>query len=162
MKLSELIEKHGNKEVDEQAVINMLGLKVSNKPERGERYWYVADSGDVYKAVWENDKIDNYRYFQGNCFATKKEAETYKRVLETESKLRRYAKKHNEGEIDWHDARQEKRNIVLNACFDVPDIRYSYIGQCPRIIYFTSEEIAKAAIEAVGKEAVIEYLRYEW
>ena len=32
MKLSELIEKHGNKEVDEWAVVNVLGLKTSDKP----------------------------------------------------------------------------------------------------------------------------------
>lgn len=160
MKLSELIEKHGNKEVDEQAVINMLGLKKLDKPKMGERYWFVNTVVDF--TVWEDDDIDSYYYSQGNCFPTKEKAKLYNRVLETESKLRQYAKEHNEGAIDWDNTGQEKCNIVLDAHFDVPDIRYSYIGQCPRTIYFTSSKIANAAVKAVGKEAVIEYLKYEW
>lgn len=162
MKLSELIEKHGNKEVDEQAVVNVLGLKTSDKPWIGEEYWCVSDGGVVDIADWEDNDEDNFCYSQGNCFATKEEAELYKRVLDTESKLRQYAIEHNEGAIDWDNTGQEKCNMVLDARFDAPDIRYSYVGQCPRTIYFTSAEIAKAAIEAIGKEAVMEYLRYAW
>ena len=163
MKLSELIEKHGNKDVDEWAVVNVLGLKTSDKPWIGEEYWCVSDGGVVDIAEWEDNDMDNFCYSQNNCFATKEEAETYKRVLETESKLRQYAKEHNEGVIDWGNAEQEKNSVCLDTKADDPCIiNWVYTRKTPRTIYFTSEEIANAAIEAVGKEAVMEYLKYEW
>lgn len=160
MKLSELIEKHGNKEVDEQVVVNVLGLKTSVRPKFEDKYWFVR--GDVCEETWINDKIDNFRYSQGNCFDTKEEAETYKRVLETEGKLKQFAKEHNEGVIDWGNAEQKKYHIYFEVDDIYVNIDWTKLHKTPREIYFTSEEIANAAVEAVGKEAVMEYLKYEW
>lgn len=162
MKLSEFIEKHGNKEVDEQVFIDALGLKKLDKLNYGDVYWFVNANGDVISCTWLNMPSDNYRNSQGNCFPTAEEAEAYKRVLETESKLRQYAKEHNEGEIEWDNARQRKYNIHLDLVFNEVCIINTSMCKFPRRIYFTSEKIANAAIEAVGKEAVMEYLQYEW
>lgn len=162
MKLNELIEKYKNKEVDEQAVINMLGLKKSDKPEYGDTYWYVDSLGNVISCIWLNMPGDNYRYFRGNCFATEEEAETYKRVLYTEGKLKLYAKEHNDGAIDWYDFEQEKYYLQLNVDDECKYIDFIYKFRQPREIYFTSYEIANAAVEEIGEEAVMEYLQYEW
>ena len=162
MKLSELIEKHGNKEVDEWAVVNVLGLKTSDKPWIGEEYWCVSDGGVVDIADWEDNDEDNFCYSQGNCFHTKEEVETYKRVLETESKLRQYAREHNEGVIDWDDAEQKKYHIYFEVDDTYVNIDWTKLHKTPREIYFTSSKIANAAVESVGKEAVMEYLQYEW
>ena len=99
-------------------------------------------------------------YNSHNYFKTKEEAEKYARVLETEMLLRKYADEHNE-DMPW-DGRcghyffyyNVGSNVICTDC-------YTWSKEA-REIYFSSKEIARAAIEEIGEERIKEYLTYEW
>ena len=88
----------------------------------------------------------------------KEEAEKYARVLETEMLLRKYADEHNE-DMPW-DGICEHYFLYFNN--DAIHISYFSCSKEARKIYFSSREIAGAAIEEIGKERIEEYLTYEW
>lgn len=51
---------------------------------KGQKYWYIEDDGNKEWAIWENDKIDNFRLKSKNCFETEELAEEYyKKVMES-------------------------------------------------------------------------------
>lgn len=131
---------------------------------RYENYWYVTDCGiaiteeDIRTA---NSATDNYRYDTHNYFQTEEEAQEYARVLETERQLKRFADEHND-KIDWEDFKQDKwylyysyRDLKISAAVAM------YTKEA-RVIYFSSEEIARQAIDEIGEEKIKEYLIYEW
>lgn len=87
------------------------GIKkgVRQKPEYGEKYYYLDDGGGINYAYWSNDNIDLFRFNTGNCFNTKQEAEAYKENLLTKQALKDLALELNDWvEIDWKDDNQPK------------------------------------------------------
>lgn len=68
----ELLHKHG---ADWDAEKGQL-VEWRWKPENGEGYYYIFSRGTVGLCAWLDDGIDNSRFSIGNCFKTKKEAET--------------------------------------------------------------------------------------
>lgn len=125
------------------------------KPKEGESYF--AWCGTVRNYDWDNDCIDNNNYAIGNCFKTEEEAQNAVERLKIRAELQRFADEHNEP-IDWEDCITDKWYI----CYDY---LYKIVGCSPiRIvrdcfqIYFTSREVAKAAIQSVGEERIKKYL----
>ena len=126
------------------------------KPKNEEEYYsFWADS--VYDYSWINDFFDKGNYSIGNCFKTKKEAENAVERLKIRAELQRFADEHNEP-IDWKNRNTAKWYIRFN--YD------DEIVECSRVravrdtfqIYFTSEEVAEAAVQSVGEDRIKKYL----
>lgn len=127
------------------------------KPEEGEEYYsFWADGG--YDYSWNNDFFDKGNYSIGNVFKTKEEAENAAERLKIRAELQRYADEHNDKPIDWKDTNQKKWRI----CFDYNGRKigysFSYWTKDCFQIYFSSEEIAIAAVQSVGEERIKKYL----
>lgn len=150
----------------EMTTIEKLAKKASVKkskvfkPEYNGCY-YTTDMtfGVVLGACWLDDCADMARYMMGNCFETCGEAKFALEKQKVLTELKRYALEHNEDEIDWKNQKQSKYRIIYSEKF--PDklnistfSQYRDIGQ----VYFTSQEIAKNAIKAIGAERIRKYL----
>lgn len=141
--------------------LKKLGIEIP-KNQRGRvdehhLYYFVDHNNLVLSTNDIYDAADDYRYYSHNYFKTKEDAEKYTRVLETEILLRQYADEHNE-DIPWDGCAQHWSiygdHAIKFECW------YSF--KFPRAIYFSSEEIAKAAVQEIGEERMIEYLTYKW
>ena len=124
------------------------------KPELEETY-YRIEGTKVISNIWHNIPYDNYSYEIGNCFQTEEEAEFAVEKQKVITELKRFAQEHNEKEIDWNNNNWKYH------------IYYSYRENCLHVaesasmkrndIYFTSEEIARQAIDAIGEDRIKKY-----
>ena len=144
--------------------LQQLGIKVSNnKRWRGnldEKYYRVDTFNQVSSLEDINSDYDIWLYDSHNYFKTREDAKKYARVLETEMLLRKYADKHNE-DMPW-DGRCGHYFFYYNVGSNVICTDCYTCSKEAREIYFSSKEIARAAIEEIGKERIEEYLTYEW
>lgn len=133
------------------------------KPKKGEEYWYAYDCGTfITKAIWDNSKLDNYRYFLNICFKTVEEAEQYKEKIQTEIELRKLAEKLNNGEkIDWEDTEKEKYYLYYDSEDEEVYTDYIYMDKFPQQIYCLRREFKDKALKQIGKEKIINYLKEE-
>lgn len=118
------------------------------KPTYEEDYWVITPSGDVKKDVWLHYVIDRGRYAVGNCFKTKEEAEFKLEKDKVLTELSEYARDFDKSDRNWYfywSCDSEKIGYSLN-----------YMHKYPTL-YFPSEEIARQAIETVGKDRVKKY-----
>ena len=126
------------------------------KPEREEEYYDIHDTG-IGGYVWYDSHFDNNNYAIGNCFKTREEAQNAVERLKIRAELQRFADEHNEP-IDWKNRNTAKWYIRFN--YD------DEIVECSRVravrdtfqIYFTSEEVAEAAVQSVGEDRIKKYL----
>ena len=133
------------------------------RAEKGENYWTVSDYRRVKVDVdfGADSSGDSFRYDTHNYFQTEDEARRYAKVLETERQLKKFADEHN-NKIDWSNTNQEKWNLCYYySRYEVSPIRCCKVNEA-RAIYFSSEEIARLAIDEIGEEKIKEYLTYEW
>lgn len=128
------------------------------RAKHGEKYYRVNTFNQVSSLRDVDSDDDTWLYHSHNYFKTKEEAEKYARVLETEMLLHKYADEHNE-DMPW-DGICEHYFLYFNN--DAIHIGYFTFSKEARKIYFSSREIAGAAIEEIGKERIEEYLTYEW
>lgn len=126
------------------------------KPEREEEYYDIHDTG-IGGYVWYDSHFDNNNYAIGNCFKTREEAQNAVERFKIRAELQRYADEHNEP-IDWEDNKQEKWYIRFSYWNKIVDYDYSAMARDCFQIYFSSEEIAKAAVQSVGEERIKKYL----
>lgn len=135
-----------------------------NKRWRGKDgcgYWFIESNGTPSWLYDGNKDGDNFRYDTHNYFRTEDEARRYAKVLETERQLRRFADEYN-GEIGWSNNNSAKRYLSYNYSTQSICTRSVWTLKEPRVIYFSSKEIAKQAIDEIGEEKIKEYLAYEW
>ena len=125
------------------------------KPESDEMYYFSYSDGNVSFDRFISNTSEK-RYAIGNCFKTKEEAEFALEKQKVIMELKRFALEHNEGEIDWNDSNQIKYFLSYQHDKNIIFIdSYYFIQICD--IYFTSEEIAKAAIKEIGEERIKKY-----
>ena len=129
------------------------------KPKCGEKYWYITLVG-VSEETWNGsgDGFDLGAYELGNCFRTKEEAEFAREKQKIKVGLQRFADEHNDPEkLGWNGI-NEHCSIRYN--YWTNDLVTSCMQQSKDIdcIYFSSKEIADAAIETIGKERILKYM----
>lgn len=133
------------------------GNKANKKREKFETYYFISDKGTIC-CKSASGVVNEIRYNLGNYFQTKEEAEFVGKKQLIYQKLKDYALEHNTEEIDWNNLGQFKWFIRYDSNYK--EIRYCwtrfsiYINQ----IYFTSEEIARAAVKEVGEDNIKKYL----
>ena len=131
------------------------------RAEKRDAYWFV--DGDGIPKWWHecSRDIDGFYYDTHNYFQTKEEARKYANVLETERQLKKFADEHNDV-IDWSNINQEKWYLYYSYSNYKVGISNHHWTKESRVIYFSSEEIAKQAIDTIGTDKIKEYLTYEW
>lgn len=128
------------------------------KPEENETYYYSYSDGHIEEATWDNLNIDKNRYAIGNCFKTKEEAEFALERQKVIIELKRFALEHNEEEdIDWSNRCQNKYFLYFNHDKNRTCISACTCYQYAQCIYYTSIEIARAAIQEIGEERIKKY-----
>ena len=121
-------------------------------PEIGEYYFYINDTGDIYRTEYAppyNDDDYECRKDIGNIFRTRDEACFAVEKLKVEAELRKFSRPFVWGEENWILYMSAYRNIFLG---------YENDEVCQGVIYFESEEKAEEAIEAVGEERIKKYI----
>lgn len=126
------------------------------KPEENETYYYSYSYGNIDEDTWDSTNEDRNRYALGNCFKTKEEAEFALERQKVIMELKRFALEHNEKEIDWSNIEQRKCFLSYQHDKNIIFIDFYYSVQIYNI-YFTSEEIAQAAIKEIGEERLKKY-----
>lgn len=126
------------------------------KPENREEYYFIWGRG-ITDGVWSGYDIDENRYSIGNCFKTEEEAQNAVERLKIRAELQRFADEHNEP-IDWKNRNTAKWYIRFN--YDDEIVEWSPVRTARDTfqIYFSSEEVARAAVQAVGEERIKKYL----
>ena len=72
--------------------------------------------------------------------------------------LEKFAYENNDEEIDWDNKDQCKFSLVFGYNLQVVQINtWSVIREIPFNVYFSSEELAKKAIETIGEERIKKY-----
>lgn len=128
------------------------------KPKNRERYYFINHGVNEYIDYydWDNDSLDDNLYSIGNCFRTQEEAEFALKKQKVYTELKRFALEHNETEIDWNDSDHEKYCLMYDYYENRIFTSYNRFIKTP-IVYFTSKEIAKQAVEEIGEERLKKY-----
>ena len=125
------------------------------KPDVEEEFYTLFGDGSIYKLTWLNIADRVKRYEIGNCFKTEEEAKFALEKLKVITELKRFALEHNEGEIDWDTI---KKNFYIYYSCHINRIDIDFTTHMREsIVYFTSREIAKAAIQEIGEERLKKY-----
>ena len=127
-----------------------------DRPSKGDVYYRMYGNGDIDICRWNDDKVDNDYWDLGFGFFTKEEAEFKREKIKIEEELKRFAKKHNNREIDWTDFEQTKYCIVWDHC-SKKFLKYFYATEKMNNVYFTSAELCEKAIKEIGEDRIKKY-----
>ena len=133
------------------------GNKTNKKRERLETYYFISDEGAICCRC-ALGAVNEIRYRLGNYFQTKEEAGFARKKQLIYQKLKDYALEHNTEEIDLNNNIQHKWFMRYdNVC---KKMRYYCMTSLLHMhqIYFTSEKIARAAVEEIGEDNIKKYL----
>lgn len=133
------------------------GNEINKKREKFETYYFISDKGAICcKSAL--GVVNEIRYNLGNYFQTKEEAEFAGKKQLIYQKLSDYALEHNTETIDWDNLGQVKWFIKYDNIYKT--IRYYWTVSLIDInqIYFTSEKIARDAVEEIGEDNIKKYL----
>lgn len=143
-------------------------LKLVEKGNKTNKKRWRGKWGDVYYAITSEGHLvddtetegfnDKQSYRFGNYFKTKEEAEFAREKQFIYQQLKDYALEHNTEEIDGNNYNQPK--WIIRYYREHKEIIYSWITDTIYInqIYFTSEEIARDAVEEIGEDNIKKYL----
>lgn len=140
-----------------EALQELLGTRTETQkhwePTEGEPYFYLWGTGKKDSGVFttENQK-DVMRLAVGNCFKTEEERDVAVEYLMIVAELKRFAIDHN-AEIDWDDHSQKKYKLCWNRETQQVDSTWSR-RKITDGIYFSSHEVAMAAVKAIGEERI--------
>lgn len=164
MKLKELIKNVENVELtpeQEKQIKNYLGIKDFKrwKPNDGERCWTILGDFTADTNYFTPDyNPDKRRYKYGNLFKTKEEAEFALEKIKIYIELKNFADENNGRPIEWQQPNIKNYYIYWshnrNALYVSDHWTCQDLGQ----IYFSSEELAKQAIQKVGEDRIKKYL----
>lgn len=145
-------------ELPDRKVERILGLAQSAYEKKRADEFYTINS--LYKVVQWNDEHkpeDEMTFYLENYFITESAARDRLRMRKIEAELREYAMNNNE------NFKSEKIGLFYDS--DEEEIGYGKTETTtlmPGVIWFSSEEIARAAVEKVGEDRVKDYLRWEF
>lgn len=132
------------------------------RPVRGEQYFTVSARG-VMDCVNIDEVLTGKHYAFYNCFQTREQAEAEVEKIVVRRQLEVIAKRLNKGEkIDWENPHQHKYSIYFDYREDKIDtypttVPYKEQGT----VYCLDRNFKDVAIEEIGKERLLKYLRGE-
>lgn len=131
------------------------------KPELDEKYYIICSDGSIDFNTYDGDFCDKSFMAIGNCFQTEEQAKFMVEKLKIIHELKTFAVENNEEEIDWNNKDQRKYYLILTCTGGknrYMDATYTFeLRSIPFNVYFTSEKLAKKAIETIGEERLKKY-----
>lgn len=126
------------------------------EPADRDKYYYVRSDGEVLHGYYEKCcSFDCSIYSIGNCFRTEEEAKFVAEKIKVIAELKRFAEENNK-QMDWNNEKQDKYYLRYNYNCNKIFVDNNQFLKCTTI-YFSSEEIAKKAIETIGEERLKKY-----
>lgn len=110
-------------------------------------YYYINDLGLVKKSFEKNTLFDNLRYLNCNYLLRKEDAKELLNELLIYKILKKFKSINDHKEIDWKDE-NEKYYIAKNSN-DEYIIKNTKDERALNVIYFSTEELAKEALENI-------------
>lgn len=128
------------------------------RSKRNNKYYSISNCGDLISDIEYGCGFDESSYRLGNYFKPEKEAEFARNKQLIYQQLKDYALEHNTEAIDWKNPKQAKWLIKYDN--ELETITYFWVASMFYMhqIYFTSEEIAIAAVKEVGEDNIKKYL----
>ena len=128
------------------------------KPKYNNDYCYIGSKGNILFNKWYDDVYDEWRYLNGNCFQTKKEAEEYKKQIEYTARYKDYIEEHSEP-LDWNkEQAKEKYHAVFNFRYNEIVVEWAKNFKEQGAIYASSEQIIRDAIKEIGEDNFKKYV----
>ena len=125
-------------------------------PKTNDIYFFI--NGEMCgESIWEEHSVDVARYELGNCFKSKEECEFAIEKTKVTVELKRFAEKNNKCTINWNDYTQRKYYIKYDVKDDVIMVFSSGCMKSGNTIYFSSQEIAKNAVDTIGTDRLKKY-----
>lgn len=140
------------KELDELDKVDIELESRRWRPDLGQIYYLVSDTGSVAYTIWYNSNCDLLRFAIGNVFKTKEEVEFEIERLKVIAELKEFAEPDDRqwNNHDCHWAIRYKHNIS-EMCIEQWTLFHT------NLIYFESREKAEEAINAVGEDRIKKY-----
>ena len=140
-------------QIDELKKVKIEEEKKSRrwKPAVGDIYWYISCAGTVRYHTWDDEDEDKQCYAIGNCFKTEEEAEFEVERLKVIAELKEFEEPED---YKWDG---ENRHYYL-YCND-NELKTQHVWSLHETdrIYFESDEKAKEAVKAIGKDRIKKY-----
>lgn len=127
------------------------------KPGLFEDYYCIDKYGEVNVDSNEGHNLDDKIFNFGNYFKTREEAEKQANYQKYTNLLRKYVEEHSEP-LDWENPMQAKYEMYYS--FNDKVIRFYGLdaAKSQGVIYASSEEVLRDAIEFVGEENIKKYI----
>lgn len=126
---------------------------VRKYPKQGSTVYILSATGEVAKLVWAGLDYDLKLWNFGNVFFTEKEAEFAREKKIVEVELQRYAEEHND------PCFRERYYILFDKQKEMLRIEcYATSNKPQGAVLFTTEEVSKDAIKAVGEDRILKYI----
>ena len=144
-----------------EKIRSKTNLEPIEKRWRGKQddvYYTVASEGHIVEDIEVESAYDEQCYQFGNYFKTEEEANFAREKHFTYQRLSDYALEHNTKEIDWENYSLSKFCIAYdyhNSDLFIDDMQ---TVKYPNTVYFTSEKIARDAVEEIGEDNIKKYL----
>lgn len=127
------------------------------RSKENDKYYTLTSSGEPMLELDDRRNSDEQCYKLGNYFNTRKEAEFARDKQLIYQQLKDYALEHNEV-IDWNDPKQTIWFIAYDNTYKTITYFFARSELYIDPVYFTSERIARAAVEEVGEDNIKKYL----
>lgn len=142
------------------AIHKELEVDIFNR-QYNQLYYFIDMNGQIRSNLEKNDSMDDVHYNMANyCTdASLMEQRSLHELLNR--RLWRFAMTHGETKNSWNSSDAHwciYYDINLNKYY----INDFYVTIGPGIIYFSSEEVAKQAIEEIIKPFLKEYPNFKW
>ena len=137
------------KELDELKKQENDGMWI---PKGGEYYWHIDSCGEVFHTINAFGQKDEKRFYIGNVFKTKEEAEFAVEKLKVLAELKVFSEP-KDREWDVENQHWDIRYDVQEEKVYADRWRLSKTNN----IYFESNKKAQQAIDAVGEDRIMKY-----
>ena len=124
-------------------------------------YFYTYPSGCVETTCETCYDIDDECYESANYYSDKTVAENNTRADKLMRQLRRFAVEHRECGVDFNSTETAKHYIYYDCVYDELRTTYTFYAGVFGVIYFDSEETAKAAIDEFRDELIWYFTEYK-
>lgn len=132
------------------------------KPNSCDAYYYIDAFGNVLSQIETGHYSDNAFWESYNCFQTREQAEAEAEKVLVRRMLEDIARRLNkEQKIDWNDEKQIKYSIGLDTINNeiIWDNEARFISQ--GMVYCLDMNFYNVAIQEIGEERLVRYLKGE-
>ena len=127
------------------------------KPSQNQAYFTVEIDGQVECVSGYPDEVIEWDFLIGNCLKTKEEAEERKKQIEYTARYKNYIEEHSEPLV-WKNYDQCKLFVGFDYVTEKIEVGYTSFAKNQGVIYASSEQIIRDAIEEIGKDNFNKYV----